>query len=59
MLKPTAPTLVDGYHYAEVGRQAAMIGNINAFHFLAITGFASIPLTFLVRKHGRRSKPDP
>ena len=42
----------------EIERQAAMIGYINAFYLLAITGFASIPLIFLVRDHRRRSKPD-
>ena len=39
----------------EIERQASMIGYLNAFYLLAITGFASIPLIFLVRRHYQRS----
>jgi DHA2 family multidrug resistance protein len=34
----------------EIERQAAMIGYLNAFLLLAITGFLAIPLIFLVRR---------
>lgn len=37
----------------EIERQAAMIGYINAFYLLAITGFAAVPLIFLARKADR------
>ena len=33
----------------EIERQAAMIGYINAFYFLAITGFLALPLIFFVK----------
>jgi MFS transporter, DHA2 family, multidrug resistance protein len=42
----------------EIERQAAMIGYINAFYLLAITGFASIPLILLIRGRDRGSKSD-
>lgn len=38
----------------EVQRQAAMIGYVNAFYLMAITGFLSVPLAFLLK-----SKPQP
>ena len=34
---------------SEIGRQAAMIGDINSFYMFSITAFAFIPLIFLVR----------
>ena len=33
----------------EIERQSAMIGYINAFYFLAITGFLALPLIFFVK----------
>ena len=33
----------------EVQRQAAMIGYLNAFHLMALTGFVSVPLACLLR----------
>ena len=33
----------------EIQRQAAMIGNLNAFYMIAVTGFAALPLLLLVR----------
>lgn len=39
----------------EIERQASMIGYLNAFYLLAITGFVSIPLILLVRRHDRDS----
>ena len=38
----------------EIERQASMIGYLNAFYLLAITGFVSIPIILLVRRHDRR-----
>jgi DHA2 family multidrug resistance protein len=40
----------------EIERQASMIGYINAFYLLAITGFAAIPLIFLAHKADRPAK---
>jgi len=34
----------------EIERQAAMIGYINAFYLLALTGFIALPLIFFVEK---------
>ena len=34
----------------EVQRQAAMIGYVNAFYLMAITGFISVPLALLLRR---------
>lgn len=36
----------------EIERQAAMVGYINAFYLLAMTGLASLPLILLVQKRG-------
>ena len=33
----------------EIQRQAAMIGNLNAFYLIALTGFIALPLLLLVR----------
>ena len=33
----------------EIQRQAAMIGNLNAFYLIALTGFVALPLLLLVR----------
>ena len=37
----------------EIERQSAMIGYINAFYFLAITGFLALPLIFFVKSFTR------
>jgi MFS transporter, DHA2 family, multidrug resistance protein len=42
----------------EIERQASMIGYLNAFYLLAITGFAGIPLILMFRNPERRAKPD-
>jgi DHA2 family multidrug resistance protein len=38
----------------EIERQAAMIGYINAFYLLGITGFVAIPLIFFAQKADTR-----
>ena len=34
---------------SEIERQSAMIGYINAFYFLAVTGFLALPLILFVK----------
>jgi DHA2 family multidrug resistance protein len=41
----------------EVQRQAAMIGYVNAFHLMSITGFVSVPLACLLRSATRARPP--
>ncbi len=39
---------------SEIERQAAMIGYINAFYLLAVTGFVALPLVAIMRSAGRQ-----
>ena len=43
----------------EIVRQSAMIGYINAFYLLAFTGFAALPLIYLVDARSFRGSRDP